>query len=300
MEDDKDLAEEVRRLKRERRAVVLAHYYVDGAVQDVADYVGDSYGLAKQAAALDCDEIVFAGVRFMGESAKLLSPDKRVLMPAPDAGCPMAAMADVETIDRVRAAHPGIAVVCYVNSTAAVKAASDVCVTSSNAERIVAALPQRQIFFTPDRHLGHYLSEKLPDKVFILNPGFCPIHEAVQLSEIEEVKRAHPEARVLMHPECPQWVLGEADYVGSTAGIIKQAVEGDAPAYLIPGQALLFPPNPPRLSQHAQGDPAQGARLPARWHGRGAAAARRRVHGRPRRPYAHARPGALGGSHGRA
>lgn len=233
MDDTQQLAEEVRRLKRERNAVVLAHYYVDGAVQDVADFVGDSYGLAKRAASLDCDEIVFAGVRFMGESAKLLSPEKRVLMPAPDAGCPMASMADVETIERVRAAHPGIAVVCYVNSTAAVKAASDVCVTSSNAERIVSALAQRQIFFTPDRHLGHYLSERLPEKEFILNPGFCPIHEAVQLSEIKELEAAHPEARVLMHPECPQWVLGEADYVGSTAGIIEAAVEGDAPAYII-------------------------------------------------------------------
>lgn len=233
MEDVQELKDEVARLKRERNACVLAHFYVDGDVQDVADYVGDSFGLAKMAAGLACDEIVFAGVRFMGESAKLLSPEKRVLMPAPDAGCPMAQMADTATIERVRTEHPGVAVVCYVNSTAAVKAASDVCVTSSNALGIVRALPQREIFFTPDRHLGHYLSEQLPEKEFILNPGFCPIHEAIQLEEIEQLKRDHPQARVLMHPECPQWVLGEADYVGSTAGIIDQAVRGDAREYII-------------------------------------------------------------------
>lgn len=233
MESNKQLVDEIRQLKEERNAVILAHYYVTDDVQDVADYVGDSFGLSKTASQIDCDVLVFCGVQFMGESAKLLSPKKKVLMPAPDADCPMAHMVEPAAIQKVREEYDDLAVVCYVNSTIDTKAASDVCVTSSNAQKIVSKLPQKNIFFVPDRHLGHYLSEQLPEKNFILNPGFCPIHESIQLEEIEELKRLHPKARVLMHPECPEWVLTQADYVGSTAGIIKQAVEGDADEYII-------------------------------------------------------------------
>ncbi len=230
---DTELAKEIRQLAKEQNAVILAHYYVTGDVQDVADYIGDSFGLSKTASTLDCDKIVFCGVKFMGESAKLLSPNKQVLMPAPDADCPMAHMVTREIIDKCRAEYDDLAVVCYVNSNADMKALSDVCVTSSNALKIVSKLPQKNILFIPDRHLGHYISEQLPEKNFILNPGFCPIHEAISLDEVKELEEEHPNAKVLMHPECPEWILTEADYIGSTSGIIKEAVEGDAEEYII-------------------------------------------------------------------
>ncbi|MGI6217108.1 MAG: quinolinate synthase NadA, partial [Coriobacteriales bacterium] len=216
MESKETLLGQIEQLKKERDAVILAHYYVEGDVQDVADYVGDSFGLSKLAAELDCKVLVFCGVQFMGESAKLLSPDKTVLLPDPEADCPMAHMVDPEVIAKARAEYDDLAVVCYVNSTAETKALSDVCVTSSNALKIVGKLPQKNILFIPDKNLAHYISEQLPDKNFIFNPGCCPIHDEISLDEIKELKAAHPEAMVLMHPECPPEVLAEADYIGST------------------------------------------------------------------------------------
>ena len=225
--------EEIERLKKEQDAVILAHFYVDDDVQDIADYIGDSFFLAKKAAELECETIVFCGVEFMGESAKLLNPEKRVLMPEPDAGCPMANMIYKEVIDKARAEYDDLAVVCYVNSTAEAKSWSDVCVTSSNALKIVSNLPQKNILFIPDVHLGTWLSQQLPDKHFIFNDGFCPIHESMDVQQIRALKAEHPNAKVLMHPECPQWIRDEADYIGATSGIISQAVEGDADEYII-------------------------------------------------------------------
>ncbi|MGN0046226.1 MAG: quinolinate synthase NadA [Eggerthellaceae bacterium] len=225
--------EEIERLKKEQDAVILAHFYVDDDVQDIADYIGDSFFLAKKAAELECETIVFCGVEFMGESAKLLNPEKRVLMPEPDAGCPMANMIYKEVIDKARAEYDDLAVVCYVNSTAEAKSWSDVCVTSSNALKIVSNLPQKNILFIPDVHLGTWLSQQLPDKHFIFNDGFCPIHESMDVQQIRDLKAEHPNAKVLVHPECPQWIRDEADYIGATSGIISQAVEGDADEYII-------------------------------------------------------------------
>ena len=225
--------EEIERLKKEQDAVILAHFYVDDDVQDIADYIGDSFFLAKKAAELECETIVFCGVEFMGESAKLLNPEKRVLMPEPDAGCPMANMIYKEVIDKARDEYDDLAVVCYVNSTAEAKSWSDVCVTSSNALKIVSNLPQKNILFIPDVHLGTWLSQQLPDKHFIFNDGFCPIHESMDVQQIRDLKAEHPNAKVLVHPECPQWIRDEADYIGATSGIISQAVEGDADEYII-------------------------------------------------------------------
>lgn len=227
------ITEEILKLKEEQDAVILAHFYVDPDVQDLADYIGDSFFLAKKAAELQCETIVFCGVEFMGESAKLLNPSKRVLMPEPDAGCPMANMIYKEVIDQARAEYDDLAVCCYVNSTAEAKSWSDVCVTSSNALKIVSNLPQKNILFIPDIHLGTWLSQQLPEKHFIFNDGFCPIHESMDVRQIKELKAAHPAAKVLVHPECPQWIRDEADYIGSTSGIISQAVDGEADEYII-------------------------------------------------------------------
>lgn len=231
--DKRALVSEIEELKKQRNAVILAHYYTSSDVQDVADYVGDSFGLSKKAAQFDCETLVFCGVRFMGESAKLLSPQKTVLLPAPEADCPMAHMVEDGFIERVREIYEDLAVVCYVNSTARIKALSDVCVTSSNALAVVSSLPERNIAFVPDRHLGRFIAEMLPEKNFILNPGYCPIHDAMLAEEIKALKAGHPEAKVLVHPECNESVMALADYAGSTAGIIDYAVRGDAKEYIV-------------------------------------------------------------------
>jgi quinolinate synthase len=225
---------EVERLKAEQDAVILAHYYVTPEAQELADYVGDSFFLSKLAATLDCKTLVFAGVRFMAESAKLLSPNKRVLMPEPSADCPMAHMMRRETIDQARATYgDDLAVACYVNSTTQMKALSDVCVTSSNAVRIVRALPQPHVLFIPDQHLGHYVSEQVSEKNVILNDGFCPTHEAIEVVEVEALQERYPHAVTLAHPECGSWVLEKADFVGSTSQMIEAAVSSDATDFIV-------------------------------------------------------------------
>ena len=221
------VAEEIQKLKKEKDAIILAHYYVRPEVQDVADYIGDSFYLSKIAASAKEKTIVFCGVGFMGESAKILSPDKIVLMPAMDADCPMAHMATEEGIRKVREEYDDVAVVCYINSTATLKELSDVCVTSANAVKIVKALPNKNIFFIPDRNLAHFIAEQVPEKNFIYNEGFCIVHEFMDPEEVKAAKEAHPDALVLAHPECPQTVLKQADYIGSTSGIIKYAQERD-------------------------------------------------------------------------
>lgn len=227
------ITEEIRQLKKERDAVILAHYYVSGEVQELADYIGDSFYLSKIAVSLKEKTIVFCGVSFMGESAKILNPKKTVLMPDMQADCAMAHMADEETIQKMREEYDDLAVVCYINSTAKLKQYSDVCVTSANAVKIVKALPNRNIFFIPDRNLAHYVASQVPDKHFIYNEGFCPIHDTMELKEIEELKEIHPAAEILVHPECSQKVVEQADYVGSTSGIISYAKESRGKEFIV-------------------------------------------------------------------
>lgn len=223
----------IEELKKAKNAVIMAHYYVEDEVQDIADYIGDSYYLSDMATKIDADVIVLCGVAFMGESAKVLNPDKKVLLPALDADCPMAHMATVEKIEEIRAQYEDVAVVCYVNSTAELKAASDVCVTSANALKIVKALPNKHIFFIPDQNLAHYIADQLPEKHFIFNDGFCHVHHTVTVEQIMEAKKARPEALVLVHPECKPEVTAMADYIGSTSGIIKFATESDAKQFIV-------------------------------------------------------------------
>ena len=226
--------DEIAKLKQERNAVILAHYYVRPEVQDVADYVGDSFGLAKMASSLEHDMIVFCGVRFMGESAKLLNPGKTVLLPEPSADCPMAHMVPAELVERCRAEHgDDLAVVCYVNSTVEVKALSDVCVTSSNALGIVGDLPQKHILFIPDRNLGSYVASRLPEKDVIVGEGCCPVHDAISADEVGALKRAYPNALVLVHPECNEEVRAQADVIGSTTRLIHAAAHAPARKYVI-------------------------------------------------------------------
>lgn len=228
-----NLAKEIEELKREKNAVLLAHYYVDDAVQEIADYVGDSYYLAKVALKESKDVICFAGVSFMGESAKILNPDRTVIMPDQLADCPMAHMVDLDKIQKVRDEYDDLAVVCYINSTAEIKSYSDVCVTSSNAMKIVKSLPQKNIFFIPDENLGRYIGSKLPEKNFIYNDGFCHVHTSITADNVKKAKEAHPDAEILVHPECTMDVVELADYVGSTSGIIDYATASDADKFII-------------------------------------------------------------------
>lgn len=227
------VSEEVQKLKRQKNAVILAHYYVSPEVQELADYIGDSYYLSKKAVELKEQTIVFCGVRFMGESAKILNPEKTVLMPDDCADCAMAHMADEVRIRMARESYDDLAVVCYINSTAELKSLADVCVTSANAERIVRALPNRNIYFIPDQNLGRYVSEQIPEKHFIFNEGFCPVHQQIEAAQIRAAKKAYPAAEVLLHPECTEEVRKLSDYVGSTSGIIKYAGESGAKEFII-------------------------------------------------------------------
>lgn len=229
-----ELVEAIQQLKTQRDAVILAHYYVAPEVQAVADYVGDSFYLAKLAKSLPQQTIVLCGVEFMGESAKLLSPTKTVLLPEPGADCPMAHMVKRETVDAARAEYgDDLAVVCYVNSTVEIKSWSDVCVTSSNAVKIVSELPQQHVLFIPDQNLGRFVAEQVPQKHVILNKGYCPRHHIITVEQIVDATEVHPDALVLAHPECKADVLAEADYIGSTADIIKYAEESDASEFII-------------------------------------------------------------------
>lgn len=224
---------ELEQLKKEKNAVVLAHYYVADEVQQIADYIGDSFYLSKAAEDIDADTLVFAGVRFMGESAKILNPRKTVLLPATDADCPMAHMASVQDIEDMRGKYDDLAVVCYVNSTAEIKAHSDVCVTSANAVNIVRRLKQRHIFFVPDKNLAHYVSTQVPEKHIMWNEGYCPYHNGVDPDFVKVCREKYKEALVLAHPECRDSVLALADYVGSTAGIIDYIGKSEAGEFII-------------------------------------------------------------------
>lgn len=227
------MKEDIQKLKQEKNAIILAHYYVEGDVQDVADFVGDSFALAKKAKETDAQIIVFAGVRFMGESAKILNPDKKVLMPDMNADCPMAHMAAVSNIRKMRKEVDDLAVVCYVNSTAELKTLSDVCVTSSNAVKIVKNLPQKNIYFIPDQHLASFVKEQVPEKNVILNDGYCITHHRMSKEDVLKAKEKYPKALVLVHPECKKEVVELADYAGSTAGILQYATKSKHTEFII-------------------------------------------------------------------
>lgn len=210
----------LKKLKAEKDAVILAHYYVNEDIQAMADYIGDSFFLAQKATELKEKTIVMAGVYFMGESVKILNPSKNVLMPDIEADCPMAHMVTVEKIKEMREKYDDLAVVTYINSTAEIKAYSDVCVTSSNATKIVNKLKEKNIFFVPDRNLGDYIKKSLPNKNIILNDGYCPVHDEINIDDIKAYKG---KVKILAHPECRKEVLDLADFIGSTKAIINEA-----------------------------------------------------------------------------
>ncbi len=235
-----DKIQRIQQLKEEKDVVILAHYYVDGQVQKLADYVGDSFALSKLATTVTRQNILFCGVKFMGESAKILNPEKRVIMPDITADCPMAHMVAIEKIEQIRKQFPDVAVVCYVNSTAEIKAHSDVCVTSSNAIRVVKNLPNKEIFFIPDNNLAQYVAQQLPEKQFIFNDGFCPIHKEITKQNILDAKAKHPGAPVLTHPECIDEVLQVSDFIGSTSEIIDYATASEKKEFLIATETGVF------------------------------------------------------------
>ncbi len=228
-----DLEAAIDRLRREKNAIILAHYYQDGEIQDLADFVGDSLDLSRKAAATDADMIVFCGVRFMGEVAKILSPGKTVVIPDAEAGCSLEEACQADAFRAFRQSHPDHVAVTYINCSAEVKALSDVIVTSSNAETIVRALPaDRPILFAPDRHLGAYIARKT-GREMTLWPGSCIIHEQFSEKELVKLKVRHPEAKVAAHPECPETILGHADHVGSTRGILDFVLRSEAREFII-------------------------------------------------------------------
>ena len=232
-EKELKMKEKILQLKKEKNAVILTHYYAPAEAQEVSDYVGDSFYLAKIAKSCNADMIVFCGVSFMGESAKLLNPNKKVLMPDLSADCPMAHMVEDGLIQKMREEYEDLAVVCYINSTAELKCQSDVCVTSSNAVKIVKALPNKNIFFIPDRNLGRYVAAQVPEKNIIINDGCCPIHAAVSKAQLLEQKKDHPNAPILIHPECEPDLLEISDFIGSTADLINYVSTNSLDEFII-------------------------------------------------------------------
>ena len=228
-----DMQQEILRLKKERDICILAHSYVAREIAEVADHVGDSYMLAVKAKGVPNQNILLCGVRFMAETAKILSPEKHVFLSNPIAGCPMAEQMDKEMISQVKAQLPDYTVMAYVNTTAALKTIADVCVTSSSAVKIAKALDNDKILFIPDCNLGAFVAKQVPDKTVKLLQGGCPIHAAVRPEEVRAAKAAHPDALVLVHPECVPAVVEQADYVGSTSGIMDYAKASDAKEFII-------------------------------------------------------------------
>ncbi len=232
-EEIKELQEEVRRLAKEKNAVILAHYYQRPEVQDIADFVGDSLELARKASQTDADIIVFCGVRFMCETAKIVNPTKKVLHPNPESGCPMADMITAEQVRKLREKHPDAEFVAYINTTADVKAEVDICVTSANAPKIIKKLEAKKIVFLPDQALGNWVAKQVPDKEFIIWKGFCPPHFEFTYKELLKLKDMYPDAKVAVHPECHPKVIELADFVGSTSQIIRYATSVDADRVII-------------------------------------------------------------------
>jgi len=231
--EKEELVKRIKELKEKRRAVIVAHNYQVDDVQEIADMVGDSFALSKYCASSKADTIVFCGVHFMAESAKILSPDKTVLLPVLDAGCPMADMVTAEALREVKKRHPGAAVVCYINSSAEVKAESDICCTSSNAVNVVRSVKEKDIIFVPDKNLGSYIAKKVPEKNIILWEGFCITHHRIKADEAKKIKELYPDALLLVHPECRPEVVALADFVGSTKKIIEFASQSNSSRFII-------------------------------------------------------------------
>jgi len=232
MFDDK-LINKIKSLKKEKNAIILAHCYQRLEIDEVADYVGDSLQLSRLAADTNADIIVFAGVYFMAETAKILSPNKKVLLPRTDAGCRMADMVDFSQIKEFKALYPNLPLVCYVNSSATVKSEADICCTSANAVQVVKSLNCPKILFAPDKYLGTYAAGQLENVEVITYPGYCPTHISITVEDVQKMKTQYPEAKVLVHPECNQNVVKLADFVGSTTAIMKYAKNSDSKEFII-------------------------------------------------------------------
>lgn len=228
-----ELVEKIKKLKEEKKALILAHCYQNIEVDEVADYVGDSLGLSRIAARTDAKIIVFLGVYFMAETAKILSPNKKVLIPSLNAGCQMADMIDIEKLRLFKAQNPNVPTVCYVNSTAEVKSEVDICCTSSNAIDVVRSLNAPKVLFLPDKYLGAWVAKNLPDVEVISYNGFCPTHFKIVPEDIINLKKIHPDAEVLVHPECQQSVCELGDFIGSTTQIIKHTQESHSKTFII-------------------------------------------------------------------
>lgn len=230
--DKQQMIEEIKRLKKEKNAVLLAHFYQEGSIQDVADYTGDSLYLSQVAAETDADIIVFAGVHFMAETAKILSPDKKVLLPVAEAGCPMADMVTDIRLEQYKRKNPDRVIVAYVNTTAKVKALSDICVTSSNAEKIIKHYKGKKLMYVPDKNLGAYLREKY-DLDMEVWPGFCCVHNDLTLEHLANAKAKFPNAEFIVHPEAPLELVHKADFVGSTKGLLNYTIESDHDEFIV-------------------------------------------------------------------
>ena len=230
---DVGFVERIKKLKQERDAVIVAHMYQNDDVQAVADMVGDSFALSKYCTGRKEKTIVFCGVDFMAESAKILSPEKTVLIPVLDAGCPMADMITAEQLIEFKKQYPGYAVATYINSSAAVKAESDVIVTSSNALKVIRGMEEKNIIFGPDRNLGSFIAKQCPEKNIVLWNGFCPTHHKIKKEDVIKIKETYPNAELLVHPECTPDVTGLADYAGSTKGIIDYAAASNSKEFII-------------------------------------------------------------------
>lgn len=229
----KDIQEEILKLKKEKDICILAHCYQSPDILEVADFVGDSFALSVSASKVTNKTVIMCGVRFMAETVKILSPDKKVILANGDAGCPMAEMMDKELIEQVKEHYPDYTVVAYINTTSELKTVCDVCVTSSSALKICKSLDTDKILFIPDKNLGSYIAKQLPEKEFKLLSGGCPTHARMGISDVKKAKAAHPEALFLVHPECVPEVVAEADYVDSTTGIMNFAKESDAKEFII-------------------------------------------------------------------
>nr|WP_262580089.1 quinolinate synthase NadA [Alistipes megaguti] len=241
VDNSAELARRIEALKREKNAVILAHYYTTPEVQAVADFLGDSLALSIQAQKVDAQIILFAGVHFMAETAKVLCPEKKVLIPCPEAGCSLAESCDAKEFAAFKARYPGYKVVSYVNTTVEVKALTDICCTSSNALKVVQSLPDDQpLIFAPDRNLGSYIQKLTGRKNMVLWNGACHVHEEFSLEKLLQLKREHPEAKVVVHPECRDYIVQVADYVGSTAGILDYCGRSDARAFIVVTEAGIL------------------------------------------------------------
>lgn len=227
------LKEEILKLKKEKNAVLLVHNYQIPEIQEIADFLGDSLELSKKSFNVEKEVIVFSGVRFMAETAKILSPLKTVLLPVKEAGCPLADMIEPQQLLDLKKAHPDAWVVSYVNTSAEIKALSDVCCTSANAVAVVKNVPVKKVIFVPDKNLGWWVKKNVPEKEIVLWPGYCFVHEYFSLNDLQEAKKIHPDAEIMVHPECGKEILEEADFVVSTAGMLQRVKESKAEKFIV-------------------------------------------------------------------